>query len=148
MEYERISFDKVRKVINQIIGYEPEDSYELIPNEIFCVIEETGIILEGQQINGWTDLENGKKDLTTTELLAQTNIPLHSDSKTIVVTEECFKDKKAYVVLSSDLVDFADNVYPDLHEMDFVQPFDIILINPDRKIISMIHHEGILMEYK
>lgn len=148
MEYERISFDKVREVINQIIGYEPVDSYELIPNEIFCVIEETGIILEGQQISGWKDIENGEKDLTTTELLAQTNIPLHSDIKTIIVTDECFKDKMAYVVRNSDLVDFADNVYPELHDMNFVQLFDLILINPDMKIISMIHHEGILMEYK
>jgi hypothetical protein len=148
MKYKRITFEEVRKVINNIIGYEPEYSYELTPNEIFCVIEETGIILESQQITGWTDFEYGKKNLSTIDLVAQTSIPWNSDGKTVIVTDECFKDQKAYIVRNCDLVDFADNVYPELHDIDFVQPFDLILINQNMKIISMIHHEGILMEYK
>ena len=148
MTYEQSTFEEVRKAICGIIEYEPQESFELTPNEIFCVIEETGIILEGEPINGWAQFESGQQDLSTAELLEQTNIDLEDESVTFIVTDECFKDEKAYAVKSNEIIEFAENIYPELHGMNFIQPFDILLINAKNKRISMIHHEGQLMKYE
>jgi hypothetical protein len=64
------------------------------------------------------------------------------------VTDECFKNKKAYAVKSNEIIEFAEKIYPELHSMDFIQPLDILLINEKNKRISMVHHEGELMKYE
>lgn len=60
-------------------------------------------------------------------------IDLINNSTTVMVTGECFKDKKA--------------TYPKLHDMDFIQPMDILLINKENKQVTLIHHEGQIFEY-
>ena len=147
MEFELISFNDSRSIINSILDYEPLENYELTPNEIFCVIEETGIILQGKQIPNWNDFEFGKIEITIDEIIEITKIKLETEDPIIIISDECFKDQKAYKIPTNKLKEFAERTYPKLYNMDLIQPFDLIFIQPSTKLISMIHHEGILMEY-
>jgi hypothetical protein len=147
MKFEQITFDECRSLINEILNYQPSQNYGLTPNEIFGVVEETGIVLEGERIPGWNDFEVGNKDFTIIELLEKSRIELQTEEPIIVISDECFETEKAYKIPTNKLKEFAEETYPELHNMDLVQPFDLIFIQPSTKTISMIHHEGIIMEY-
>jgi len=147
MEFELITFNESRSIINTILDYEPLENYELTPNEIFCVIEEIGIILEGKQIPNWNNFESGKIEITIDEIIKETKIDLKTEDPIIIITDECFKDQKAFKIPTNRLKEFAEQTYPRLYNMDLIQPLDLIFIQPSSKSISMIHHEGILMEY-
>lgn len=96
MEFELVSFDESRSLINEILEYSPSENYELTPNEIFCVVEETGIILEGKQIPNWDDFESGAKEITIDDILKNAEIELETEEPLIIISDECFKDRKAY----------------------------------------------------
>jgi len=147
MEFELISFDDSKSLIHEILDYRPSEEYNLTPNEIFCVVEETGIILEGERIPNWEDFETGKKDISAQEFLNRIKINLETEEPIIVISDDCFKEQKAYKVPSKKLIEFAESTYPSLHDRDLIQPLDLIFIQPSSKRISMIHHEGIIMEY-
>lgn len=147
MDFELISFEDFKSLIHEILDYKPQEDYNLTPNEIFCVLEETGIILEGVRIPGWEDFETGVKGFSTQELLSRTKIDLETQEPVVIISDECFKKQKAYKVPSEKLIEFAESTYPSIHDMDFVQPLDLIIIQPSSKTISMIHHEGLIMDY-
>lgn len=147
MEFELISFEDSKSLIHEILDYKPLEDYNLTPNEIFCIVEETGVKLEGEMIPDWEDFERGKKDFTTQELLKRTKINLETEESIIVISDDCFEEQKAFKIPSNKLIEFAESTYPSLYDMDLIQPQDLIFIQPSNKRISMIHHEGLIMEY-
>jgi len=110
-------------------------------------VEETGIILEKERIPNWEDFERGKKDFSTQELLKRTKINLETEESLIVISDDCFKEQKAFKVSSNKLIEFAESNYPSIYKMKLVQPLDLIFIQPSNKRISMIHNEGLITEY-
>ena len=147
MEFESITFNESRTLINKILNYEPSNNYELTPNEIFCVVEETGIILEGKRILDWGEFELGKIEISIEEIIKNTKIEYQSEEPLIIISDECFEDQKAFKIPTNKIKEFAEKTYPMLYNMKLIQPFDLIFIQPSTKTISMIHHEGIIMEY-
>ncbi|MEM7372392.1 MAG: hypothetical protein AAF587_27480 [Bacteroidota bacterium] len=147
MEFELISFEDTKSLIHEILDDIPPKDYNLTPNEIFFLLEEAGKIIESKRIPYWEDFETGNKDFSTEEILAQIKINLETEEAVIIISDECFKEQKAYKVSGEKLVEFAETMYPSLHDMDLIQPLDLIFIQPSDKTISMIHHEGLIIEY-
>jgi hypothetical protein len=41
-----------------------------------------------------------------------------------------------------DIIEFMEDTYPALFNMQFQQPSDFIFVQPEIDLITMIHHEG------
>ena len=147
MDIEQITFHETKKLICEIIGYQPKEDFHLIPNDIFLIIQESGVTLRNIPIRGWHTFEYGDNELSLEVILSETKLNLTLTSPLIIITDDCFKEKKAYKISSKDLFEFSEDVYYELHGMDLLQPFDLIFIQPETNTICMIHHDGFLFEY-
>lgn len=147
MKFERVAFDECRSMISKILNYQPVEKYDVTPNEIFCIVEEIGIVLDRKHISDWSDFESGKKNITIDQILENTKIKFDTEEPIVIISDECFRDQRAYKIPTDKLKEFAEQTYPNLHRMELIQPLDLIFIQPSTRSIVMIHHEGTVMEF-
>ena len=151
MTYEKISFTIVRQLIEEIFESKNNSAdLDLTPDSIHKFAELSGIQLKWRPILNWADcFESNSYEYTDKDFLEIAFAKVKtSNGQTIVVTDECFKDKMAFSILNfNDMIEFMDVVYPHLFNMQFAQPSDFIFIQPDIHLITMIHHEGVRTKY-
>jgi hypothetical protein len=151
MGYKKVTFASVEQEIGKIFNnHDNEQHFNLTPDSIHTFAKHSGVILKWLPILNWNNcFEFHTYEYTDKEFLeiifANAN---HLNGPTIIITDECFKEKMAFSVSNfNDMVDFMENIYPTLFSMEFAQPCDFIFIQPLIGLIIMIHHEGIRAEY-
>lgn len=145
--YEQINFDEVRVIIKKITGYHGELDFELVPDEIAKIVDMTGVRVEWKALKLWNRLENGIIEIDLQELLEWSDYTLSSGDDIIILTDECFLTRQAYKIKLDQLEIFETEIYPSIHDMGLVQPFDMILLQIKSKTLIMIHHEGYVATY-
>ncbi len=144
MNYEKIPFLEVQKIIQRIFNNDSVDQLFLTPDSIHSFAEFSGIQLKWRPILNWTKFETTSFDYSEQDFLDIAFAKTHPcEGRTIIVTDECFKDKMAFSIFRfKDIIEFMEDSYPALFNMQFQQPSDFIFIQPDIDLITMIHHEG------
>lgn len=146
--FEKISFKGVKLLIKNILNVQNSSNFSLTHDSISTFAEKNGIIFNWKPIDNWDDFEYGNCDYSTSEFLRIAFESIPENSNIIIVTDECFDDSnEAYIINSNELTLFTEEYYPEKYNTDFAEPFDFIFIIPDRKIISIIHHEGVSTQY-
>lgn len=148
MNYSKISFDEIRAEIEKIFPGSRMHPKYLDPISIIVCAESVGIKLPMRQFEGWDLFEYGHWDLSDEDFFVQLfNTIDPKFGETIVVTDECFKDRLGYKIQERYFLEFVKEVYPELHNQDFFQPLDVIFVFPEVKSLTCIHHEGKIIEY-
>ena len=149
MMYEKIPFDRVKAEVESIFPTATLDKWDLVPDSIHKLADNAGIKLQWNKIDWWTSFEYGHIDVSDDKFFSVLFEQVKpTDTKVIIVTDECFKDKLAYYLDFKDLIEFAATTYPDIHQMDFFQPHDFIFIFPVDRLLTILHHEGYVMQFK
>lgn len=146
MTFERITFEETKSIIQDILGSQSHADFDLTPDGIFFLTQEMNYVFERTVIPNWNSFETGTQDFSAKEFMALTQINLNTDEPVIVIFDECFREQKAFKTPGSDFIFFAEHTYPGHYKMDFVQALDFIFIQPSQNLISMIHHEGVILE--
>jgi hypothetical protein len=148
MKVQKVDFDHVATSLRRILSISTDKELKLIPNYVYKTATEQGIILEWKNIEKWQKFKSGDYEFKDDEFIRIAFSGLQPEGKIYIVTDECFEDQKAFVVEYSDLKEFIQEIYPEIYQMDFEQPFDFIFVNPEKEIFSMIHHEGLVTQYR
>ena len=149
MMYEKIPFDRVKAEVESIFTTTTLDKWDLVPDSIYKLADNAGVKLQWNKIDWWTSFEYGHLEVSGNKFFSVLFEQIKpSDNKVIIVTDECFKDKFAYYLDFIDIIEFIETTYPDIHQMDFFQPEDFIFIFPVDKLLTILHHEGFVMQFK
>src|SRR5690606_10992108 len=100
------------------------------------------------RILNWPEFEEGQIDFEEEHFLDLAFYKHKPQGQIYLVTDSCFKTREAYSVDSGKLLDFVRNIDQVENEVPFVQPSDYVFINPEQKLITLIHHEGQVTQYK
>jgi hypothetical protein len=145
---ERIKFETIKKEIQDIFPSASLDDWDLIPDSIHQLAATQGTDLHWEIISNWEEFEEGQIDFEEEDFL---NLAFHKhkpQGRIYLVTETCFKTREAYGLDSNELLGFVRNIDKLDNEIPFVQPLDYVFINPEQKLITLIHHEGQVTQYK
>jgi len=112
--YKKISFEKVRSIIEKILGCSIKDKLELDPDEIHRLAENNGIKLNWKPIENWTKFEYGQVDIDEKDFLEIIFKNIKPVGQIAIVTDKCFREKEAYLVDGKNLENFISNIYPDI----------------------------------
>jgi hypothetical protein len=149
MEYDKISFDNIKAEIESIFSLKTSDKWNLLPDDINKLAESVHIKLEWNKIDWWTSFEYGHFDVSSDQFFNTLFEQIKpSDSKVIIITDECFTDRFGYLINFKDLAEFADTTYSNVHEMDFFQPHDYIFVFPNDRLLTILHHSGYVMQFR
>ena len=147
--YDKIPFDRVKAEVASIFPTATLDKWNLVPDDIHKLADSAGIKLQWNKIDWWTSFEYGHIDVSDDKFFSVLFEQIKpTDTKVIIVTDECFADQSAYYLDFKDLTEFAATTYPDIHQMEFFQPLDFIFICPSDRLLTILHHEGIVMQFK
>ena len=145
-----IDFKYVKQIIEKIFSVEEAiDNWHLIPNDISRIALKSGKVLKWQSIPKWDLFETGDLEIPDKEFLQFLfhSSPI-SDMPVIIITDECFAQKKGFLLNFKDIEQFISKEYPDSYEMDFFQPFDYIFVFPNLQKLVLLHHEGVFTTYQ
>jgi hypothetical protein len=149
MNYDKIPFDRVRAEVESIFPRSSLDKWNIVPDDIQKLAESAGVKLQWNKIDWWHSFEYGHLEVSDDNFFAVLFKQFKpNDTKVIIVTDDCFKNKLAYSLDFKDLTEFVATTYPDIHQMDFFQPFDCIFIFPNDRLLTILHHEGYAMQFK
>lgn len=149
MVFSRVPFDVVKKEIGKIFPSASLYDWNLLPEDINLLAESLGVELQWNPINWWTSFEQGEIEVSEDNFFhALFKGFKPTNNKVLIVTDECFEARSAYSVNFEDLLNFSKSIYPNIHQMDFVQPLDYIFVFPSEKYLIVINHEGFLMHFK
>ena len=147
--YGKIPFDEVKAKVKSIFPTAILDNWDIAPDSIQKLADTAGIKLQWNKIDWWTSFEYGHIDVSDDQFFNTLFEQIKpADIKIIIITDDCFKDKLAYYLDFKDLTEFAATTYPNIYQMDFFQPDDIIFIFPNDKLLTILHHEGYVMQFK
>ena len=145
---ERIEFKIVKNAVLDIFPIASFEGWELIPDSIHQLAATQGTEL------AWIDTPNlsahadGLVVLDESEFLKLAFYKHKPQGRLYVVTHNCFNKREAYGLDSRDLLEFAKNIDELENEVPFVQPTDYVFVNPEQKLITLIHHEGQVVQYR
>jgi hypothetical protein len=145
---ERIKLETIKNEIQDIFPSASLDNWDLIPDSIHQLAASQGTDLHWDSISNWEEFEEGKIDFEEEEFLNLAFYKYKPQGQIYVVTDNCFKAREAYVLDSNELLDFVRNIGQLENEIPFVQPLDYVFINPEQKLITLIHHEGQVTQHK
>ena len=145
---ERIKFEKIKKEVLEIFPSAFLDNWDLNPDSIHQLAATQGTDLQWEKIPNWTKFEEGQLDFEEEEFLELAFFKHKPQGLTYIVTDNCFKTSEAYGVDSSHLLDFLKDLDQLDDEIPFVQPMDYVFINPGQLLVTLIHHEGQVTQYK
>ena len=146
--YVKISFNTVKQELEKILGEPSLDIWEFLPDQIHQLAKSAGVELDWTPVKNWTGFEYGYLDISDEEFLKtifKNSKPL---GRVMIVTDDCFEDKKAFQVEANMLVRFISDTYPDMYDLDFFQPNDYIFVCPDVQMVAVLHHVGFVMQYE
>ena len=68
-----------------------------------------------------------------------------ADESILVITDECFPERKGFRLRFGDLLAFAQEDYPPLWQpsVAFFQPRDMIFLAERSRLLVLLHHEGL-----
>ncbi|MCH2200286.1 MAG: hypothetical protein MK081_16070 [Flavobacteriales bacterium] len=144
----RISFSEVKTILEQVLGLPKGDSFDLIPSQIHRKALDSDIVLQWKVLDNWLDFENGDIELSDSFLIESIFHKIQPKGPVYIVTDECFSERLAYVIESSNLDKFVSEVYHEIHQIEFFQPMDYIFLCPEIQLLSMLHHEGQVTQYQ
>lgn len=151
MIYKRIPFKMVELEVKKIFGNQiDERQLNLVPNSIDDFANDSGVHLKWRPIKRWFEcFELGTYEYSDEDFLEIAFAKVKpSNGLTIIITDECFRDNMAFSIpYFKNIIYFMENEYPILFNMQFAQPSDFIFIQPEIKLITMIHHEGFRTKY-
>ncbi|MBX2983965.1 MAG: hypothetical protein KF843_14905 [Flavobacteriales bacterium] len=149
MTIEKISFDKVKKEIEEIFPSATSGKWDLVPEDINKLAQSSGLKLQWNSTDWWTSFERGETEVSDDKFFNVLFKKIEpTDGKVIIVTDECFTDRLAYFIDFKDLKNFSKSIYPNIHKMDFIQPLDYIFVFPSDKLLTIMNHEGYVMQFK
>lgn len=144
MIYKKLPFSDIKELLATI--FISDSPVEIVPDAIHKAALASGIELVWTPSPWWNKFE---QDMLSHQeilyLLFTDHKPMRGE--VIIITDECFTEKKGYVLPVGGLSDFVENIYPEIYQMDFFQPADIIFIFPQDRIITIMFHEGYQMQY-
>ncbi|HYF66616.1 MAG TPA: hypothetical protein VD884_00710 [Ohtaekwangia sp.] len=144
---ERIKFDTIKKEIQDIFPSANLDDWDLIPDSIHRLAASQGTDLPWKRISNWEEFEEGQMDFEDEDFLNLAFYKHKPQGQIYLVTDNCFKTREGYALDSTELLDFVNNIDQLDNEIPFVQPLDYVFINPQQKLITLIHHEGQVTQY-
>ena len=147
-EVQLIDFEKIKEEILEIFPSAYLDDWDLIPDLIHRLAATQGIDLIWREVPNWTDFEAGRIDFSEDEFLEFAFYRNKPKGQVFMVTDNCFKNRKAYGLNSGYLLDFVSNIDEIDGEISFVQPSDYVFVNPEQKLVTLIHHEGQVTQYR
>ncbi|MEO7533664.1 MAG: hypothetical protein ABIU30_07460 [Ferruginibacter sp.] len=151
MIYEKLRLAMVELEIKKIFGNDNNgQKLNLTPDSIGEFAEQSGVRLKWRPIINWLEcFQFNSYEYSDEDFLQIAFAKVKpSNGKTIVVTDECFQDNMAFLITQfKDMIYFMEHEYPRLFNMQFPQPSDFIFIQPQIKLITMIHHEGLRTKY-
>ena len=145
---ERIKFETIKKEIQDIFPSARLNNWDIIPDSIHRLAATQGKDLPWDKIPNWSEFEEGVIDFEEEEFLNLAFYKHKPQGQTYVVTDSCFKMREAYSIDANHLLDFVRGIDQLFNEIPFVQPLDYVFINPKQKLITLIHHEGQVAQYK
>ena len=149
MMYKKIPFDRVKAEVESIFSATTLDKWDLVPDDIHKLASNAGIKLQWNKIDWWHSFEYGHIDVSSDRFFSVLFEQVKpTDNKVIIVTDDCFNDKRAYELDFKDLAEFVVTIYPNIFQMNFFQPADCIFIFPIDKLLTILHHEGYVMQFK
>jgi hypothetical protein len=147
MEYKKMLFQEVIEEIKKIFPNSSCPSLQLLPDSIHLYAKQAGKDLVWKPNEWWEQFELDQ--LSDAEIIYLILGPYQLVSgEVIIVTDECFRKKEAYVVPTGQMLEFIEEVYPEIDNMQFFQPSDTILIFPNQSLLIILEHEGHVMRYK
>ena len=147
MNFKKIPFTDIKELLGRI--FKASRPVEILPDPIHTAALTSGIELEWNHSDWWDQFELDDDELSDEEILSllfEEHKPIQGN--VIIVTDECFKLKEGYILPVQDLLNFIENIYPEIHHMGFFQPSDTIFIHPDDCVITIMNHEGYRMQYR
>lgn len=145
IHFKKIPFDTVKSVISNMISDNALQNWHLLPDDLFQLMKRHNFSPKLQKIDWWEAFEYGYKEIPDEQFISLLFQTIEQkEEKLLIVTDECFKDKMAYEINFSDLTVFIDAVYPEIHQMEFFQPHDLIFVFPESNCLITLHHEGFI----
>ena len=151
--FERRSFGDIIEAIRRIFPIEGGPEFVLTPDSICHYLTLGGVDRVWQRIPGWESYEWGTHDISEGEFVTLLFSPRRpaSDETILAVTDECFVGggQRGFALRFGDLLPFASEVYPNLfaRPVAFFQPFDMIFVAEESKLLIMLQHEGWQAQY-
>lgn len=142
-----IPFNNIRKAIEEIFPNRMEIHWHLTPNDIHQLARSSDIDLQWVALDWWHGYEYGLKEYDDEFIIAEVFREYKPEKgRTLVVTDECFKDQLGFEFDFEDLSNFIEE-YEDYYNMGFFQPLDCIFVFPEEGLLTILHHEGYRMQY-
>ncbi len=145
-KYDKISFQKVKERIEQILNYSTKNEWDLLPDHIYELAESCGIKIKKTPVKNWEEFEYGNKEFDDVYFLKYLLPSELTKGQVIIVTDECFKSRNAYQVAIGNLAEFISVDYPEIHKMELFQPADLIIVSQEYDFISILHHGGFVFQ--
>jgi len=134
-------------MLRKIFPPSPYPSLTLNPDAIHRYAEQAGKTLEWEPCEWWEGF--GLNKYSDAEIMDFILGPYKLESgDAIIVTDECWPDQEAYVVASERILEFIEEDYSEMHNMEFFQPSDTIFLFPSQSLLIVLHHEGCVARYE
>ena len=154
VSFERPSFAEIATIIRRISPVVGGPDFGFTPNSISRYLEHGGSNLLWQHIPDWERYEFGRWEISDeefVELLFSPGRP-SPEERIVVVTDECFSgaaDHRGFSFRFGDILPFARDVYPQLHRhsIAFFQPADMIFVAEQSRLIVLLHHGRVKMQF-
>jgi len=150
MKIERPAFNDIILAMRRAFSIE-EDPQELTPDLLADWLLRNGVSLNWEHIPNWERYESGEFDYDDEmflQLLFSPQKP-NSGENVFIITDDCFSDRRGFIVNAHDLLDFARNHYPKVWHSPatFFQPLDMIFFAEKSKLLVLLHHSGVKAQY-
>ena len=151
MTYEKLPLEVAELNVKEIFGHDNNGLHlNLTPDSIGKFAEQSGVHLKWRPIVNWLEcFQFNTYEYSDEDFLEIAFAKVKpSSGKTLIVTNESLRDNMIFsITYFKDMINFMENEYPRLFNMQFAQPSDFIFLQPEIKLITMIHHEGVRTKY-
>jgi len=147
MQFEKIPFKQIERNISNLFQSE-EQNFTLTPSSIALLAQGAGHSLNWRDVPHWDKFEKGEIDFSSEQMFELLFQLKPQSEPLLIITDENFKHQVAYLIKYSNLLHFANEAYPKLNQMEFIQPLDLIFFSPEDNLLTMLHHEGKCTQYQ
>jgi hypothetical protein len=150
MIYEKVSFGELKAQIQSTFLVPIGLKWDLVPHSFHEIALAEGVELAWIKLEQWTAFEYGHLEVSPQEflhILFKTIQPA-PEERVAIVTDECFRERMGYKVQYKDLLEFIEEIYPEIYQMDFFQPFDVLFYCHESKLMTILHHDGYYVQYQ
>jgi hypothetical protein len=152
MVLDKITEDEIKKAIGALFPNAVKSIWYLDPDSIHSLAESSGVNLVWKKIGWWNIFDRGHhNEIISYEKFCEsifTKTKSENESVWVVLDPSYFNEDFAYSIKFKDLKTFVEVAFPQIYNLDFVEPFDYIFYFPADKHLVMIHHHGEVTDFQ